>query len=90
MNITMDLQGMFQALGVFGFLLYIGSFAALQLRMLDGNGMVYTMCNLAAASLVLISLIYDFNLASALIQVSWIGIGCVGLMLRLRGTGDLR
>ena len=83
MEITLDLQGMFRALGVFGFLVYIGSFAALQLRLIDGNGLAYSLANLVAASLVLISLIYDFNLASALIQVSWIIVGVVGVGIRL-------
>ena len=86
MEITTDLQGMFQALGVCGVLVYIGAFAALQLKMIDGNSLTYTAMNLAAASLVLISLIYDFNLASALIQISWIIIGLVGLLVRLRSS----
>ena len=63
-EITVDLQGMFQTFGVFGFLLYIGSFAALQLRLIDGNSLTYTLANLAAAALVLISLIYDLNIRS--------------------------
>ncbi len=81
-TLSLDFQGLFRALGVCGFLLYIGTFGALQLRLLDGNGALYTALNIAAAGLVLISLIYDFNLASALIQLSWIGIGLVGLALR--------
>ena len=85
MEITVDLQGMFRTIGVFGFVLYIGSFAALQLKMMDGNSLSYTLLNLAAAGFVLVSLIYDFNLASALIQVSWIAIGLVGVALRVRG-----
>lgn len=82
-SLSLDFQGMFRALGVCGFLLYIGSFGALQLRLIDGNGALYTLLNIAAAALVLISLVYDFNLASALIQVSWVGIGVVGLALRM-------
>lgn len=74
---------MFRAFGVCGFLLYIGSFGALQLRLIDGNGVAYTLLNIAAAALVLISLIHDFNLASALIQISWVAIGGLGLALRL-------
>lgn len=83
MEFWVDFQGMFRALGVCGFLLYIGTFAALQFRLIDGNGALYTLLNIAAAALVLISLIYDFNLASALIQTSWVAIGMVGLALRL-------
>ncbi|MDA7428671.1 hypothetical protein PGB28_09385 [Primorskyibacter aestuariivivens] len=86
-TLSLDFQGMFRALGVCGFLLYIGTFAALQLRLIDGNGAPYTLLNIAAAALVLISLIHDFNLASALIQVSWVVIGIVGLGLRLGVRG---
>lgn len=81
-SVSLDFQGMFQALGVCGFLLYIGTFAALQFRLIDGNGVSYTLLNIAAAALVLISLIHDFNLASALIQISWVAIGIIGLGLR--------
>lgn len=84
LSLTLDTAGMFRTLGVFGFLLYIGSFAALQLRVIDGNSMLYTLLNLGAAALVLVSLIHEFNLASALIQTSWIVIGLVGVVLRLR------
>ena len=37
-----------------------------------------------AAALVAISLLAEFNLASALIQGSWIVIGTTGLALRVR------
>ncbi|MGY3439497.1 MULTISPECIES: CBU_0592 family membrane protein [unclassified Marinovum] len=87
MSLSLDVRGFFQALGVTGFLLYVGSFAALQLRLMDGNSAAYTLCNIAAALLVLISLIYDFNLASALIQTSWVIIGLAGLGLRFLRPG---
>ncbi|WP_417523582.1 CBU_0592 family membrane protein [Marinovum sp.] len=83
-QLSLDTRGFFEALGVTGFLFYVGSFAALQLRLLDGNSVAYTLCNIAAAGLVLVSLIHDFNLASALIQTSWVIIGLGGLGLRMR------
>ncbi|MDA7428670.1 hypothetical protein PGB28_09380 [Primorskyibacter aestuariivivens] len=70
-------------IGVLGFFFYIGGFAALQLEVLDGSGITYSVVNILAASLVLISLAGDFNLASAMIQASWIVIGFSGLSLRL-------
>lgn len=69
--------------GVFGFLVYIGAFAAVQIGRLDGNSNAYTLLNVLAASLVAISLLREFNLASALIQGSWIIIGLIGLGLRI-------
>ncbi len=72
-------MSIFQMIGVCGFVLYIASFAALQFRILDGNGFRYVVLNILAAIFVLISLVEAFNLASVLIQVSWIVIGIVGL-----------
>lgn len=66
-----------------GFLFYIGGFAALQLELLDGRGMAYSVVNILAAALVLISLAGEFNQASAMIQVSWVTIGLSGLCLRI-------
>ena len=66
--------------GLIGVALYLGAYAALQLGLLKGGGPAYTWLNLAAAAFVLTSLTADFNLASALIQISWITISLVGLV----------
>ena len=66
--------------GLLGVAFYLLGYAALQLGFLRGSGYMYTLLNLAGASFVLISLATDFNLASALIQVSWITISFVGLL----------
>lgn len=70
-----------QAAGVAGFLCYIIGFAGVQLGFIDGNSNGYTLLSLAGASLVLFSLIGAFNLASMLIQISWIII-CLAALLR--------
>lgn len=69
----------YNAAGMIGVLLYVGSYSALQFGKLDGNSIVYCLLNGCAASMVLISLIYDFNLASALIQVIWISVSLFGM-----------
>ncbi|MEE9429115.1 MAG: hypothetical protein V3V25_13315 [Paracoccaceae bacterium] len=77
--------GHLQLIGVLGFLIYVFSFGGVQFGWLDGNGWPYSFYNVLAASLVAISLVVEFNLSSALIQGSWIGIGLVGLSKRLFG-----
>ena len=77
-------MSIFQIVGVFGFFVYIASFALLQLRMIDGNSNLYSLLNIVGASLVLLSLMEAFNLASMLIQVSWIFIGIAGICMRYR------
>lgn len=72
----------YTAAGIAGFLAYVVAYGLLQVGRLDGNGVPYTLLNILAATLVLVSLLRDFNLASALIQVTWISLGLVGLLLR--------
>ena len=74
--------GPLELIGIAGFVCYIGAFGVVQFGLMDGNSMAYSLVNVLAASFVGISLIAEFNLASALIQVSWIVIGTVGLLLR--------
>jgi CRP-like cAMP-binding protein len=66
--------------GLIGVAFYIGSYAALQIGLLRGSGYPYTLLNLVAAILVLTSLTKEFNLSSAVIQITWIGISVVGLV----------
>ncbi len=67
------------AIGVVGMVMYLGSYFMLQLGMLQSNSATYCIANMLAASLVMVSLVHDFNLASALIQISWIAISAIGL-----------
>ncbi len=78
--------GAYEIIGVIGFFVYILAFGSVQFGLLDGNSTSYSLCNILAASLVAVSLIQDFNLASALIQGSWIVIGLIGLGLRTRNA----
>lgn len=87
MEFTTDLvetTTLLRSIGVLGFLLYMAGFAALQFEVLDGNNVGYCVINILAAACVLVSLSVDFNLASALIQCSWILIGTIGLAIRQR------
>lgn len=72
----------FTAVGVVGFLMYLIPYGMLQMGRLDGNGVFYCASNVFAATLVLISLVDQFNLASALTQTTWIMFGVVGMALR--------
>ncbi|MDE4133037.1 hypothetical protein PXK00_07935 [Phaeobacter sp. QD34_3] len=72
-----------QAIGVFGFSLYITAFTLLQTGRICGNSAAYTCFVVVAASCVLISLVSAFNLAAFLIQSSYVCIGLFGLGRRL-------
>lgn len=65
--------------GLTGVALYLAAYALLQKGLLRQDDASYFWLNLLAASMVLISLTSEFNLASALIQLSWILISLCGL-----------
>jgi CRP-like cAMP-binding protein len=69
-----------EAAGLLGVILYVGAYAALQSGLLRSNGYTYAAANLAAASLVLLSLTSDFNLSAATSQIVWIVISVFGLV----------
>jgi len=69
----------YDAIGLVGVVMYIIAYAALQLGWLRGSGYAYTVLNLVAAILVLVSLTNNFNLSSAIIQITWIVISIFGL-----------
>lgn len=73
-----------QFIGVIGFILYVGGFFLVQNGTVCGNGVLYPLSKVIAAVFVLMSLIGAFNLASFLIQVSYIGIGVYGVAMRFR------
>jgi len=88
MNVLLSEQ-VLELTGVAGFVFYMLSYTLLQLGKISGQCYTYTLLNILAASLVLVSLIHQFNLASALIQVSWIAISIVGI-IRIWSTGRKR
>ncbi len=73
-----------QFFGVLGFGIYITSFMLVQTGRLCGNGIRFPILQVTAAACVLISLTSAYNLASFLIQTSYICIGLFGICLRLR------
>ena len=78
----MDALTLLQICGLIGVAGYIGSFMAIQFRLMCGNSCAFSLLNILSAAFVLISLTEHFNLASALIQISWIVIGMSGLLFR--------
>ena len=75
---------MYDAIGLLGFGLYVLSYFLLTTHRLDSRTSAYFVINLIAASLVLVSLIGAFNLASLLIQVFWIVVSILAIARRYR------
>ncbi|WP_238364940.1 CBU_0592 family membrane protein [Mesobacterium pallidum] len=71
-------------LGFAGFILYVANYLSLSMRFVTSECLSYFVVNTLAASLVLVSLTHDFNMASLLIQVFWISIGVCAIGVRVR------
>ncbi|MEL6838817.1 MAG: hypothetical protein AAFP85_05960 [Pseudomonadota bacterium] len=83
---TLD-PGVFDAIGVAGFGLYVLNYTLLTFRRIQTDGILYFVINAIAASMVLIGLSSSFNLASAMIQVFWVGISLVAIVVRIHARG---
>jgi len=77
---VMGADSLHRAAGIAGVAFYLGSYSLLLSGILRGSGYAYASLNLVGAALVLFSLSREFNLASALIQISWIAISVFGLV----------
>ncbi|HEY3814317.1 MAG TPA: hypothetical protein VGL66_13920 [Caulobacteraceae bacterium] len=67
-------------IGLLGTLLILGAYAGVQFKRLDPHGLIALLLNLAGAALVLVSLYFKFNLASALLEAAWALIALVGII----------
>jgi hypothetical protein len=61
----------------------IVTYLLLQLGRLDGRSLTYSMLNAVGASLVLLSLAYDFNLSAFVIELFWVLISLIGIFRHL-------
>jgi hypothetical protein len=62
-----------------GTFLVVGAFFLLQLGKVKPTGIAYNLMNLSGAILLLISLCYNFNLASFVIELFWIAASLIGI-----------
>lgn len=66
--------------GVVAIAVYLASYAALQLGGIKGNGYLYPILNIIAASAVLLSLLETFSLSVAILGTCWIAISVIGIL----------
>ena len=71
---------LFKVAGYLGVAAYLGAYALLQMGVIKGNGFAYAQMNLAGASLILISLIAEWNQFSAIVQISFIVLSVAGMI----------
>lgn len=70
----------YQIAGYGGVVFYIGSYGCLQMGLVRGSSYTYAILNMIAAALVLVSLMRDWNMFSAVIQIAWISLSVAGIV----------
>lgn len=66
--------------GNVGVLLIIGTYLLLQLDKIKSNTLSYSMLNAIGACLIIVSLIFRFNLSAFIVEVFWLLISFVGIL----------
>jgi len=69
----------FDLIGNVGVLLMVVAYLLLQLEKLSGSALSYLLLNAAGAVLVMISLMFRFNLSAFLMEAFWLLISLYGL-----------
>lgn len=70
----------YDLLGNVGVFFIIISYLLLQLKKIESTNIFYSLMNLFGASLVIISLIENFNMSAFVIEVFWVGISAIGII----------
>jgi multidrug transporter EmrE-like cation transporter len=71
--------GLLDLIGNIGVVILIITFLMLQLNKLPSDGLTYSLLNAIGASLIVVSLFFDFNLSALLMEVFWVLISFVGI-----------
>ena len=66
-------------IGLIGVALLISTYALLQFDRIDPKGFWYSFNNMIVAILVTVSLLYNWNLASMVIEVFWFSLSVYGV-----------
>ena len=66
-------------LGNIGVVVIVITYLMLQLNKLSSDGLAYSLLNAIGASLIAISLVYDFNLSAFFMEVFWVLISLLGI-----------
>ena len=72
--------------GNVGVTMMVLAYLLLQMEKLRMNDLRYLLTNTIGAALVLVSLLYSFNLSAFLVEVFWLLISIYGLIKLLAGT----
>lgn len=69
--------------GLIGVFLILSAYFLLQIDRLSPDSVTFSLANTIGSSLILISLMFTWNLASGVIEIAWLSISCFGLVKSL-------
>ena len=70
--------------GNVGVVMLIITYLMLQLNKLSSDGLAYSILNACGAGLVVVSLLFNFNLSALIVEVFWVLISFVGIFRYFR------
>lgn len=76
--------GLIDLVGIIGVVIIVVAYLLLQLERLKSTDLIYSVMNAVGASLIVASLIVDFNLSALLMEVFWVLISFIGIGRHLR------
>lgn len=71
-------------IGTLGVLLILLTYFLLQTERIHAQAIPYSVMNLVGASLIAVSLMYDFNFSAFVIEICWIVISILGIVRTLK------
>jgi multidrug transporter EmrE-like cation transporter len=71
--------GPLDLIGNIGVVVLMITYLGLQLNKLSSDGLAYSLLNAIGASLVIVSLLFNFNLSALLMEVFWVLISLIGI-----------
>jgi hypothetical protein len=71
--------GLVDFVGMIGVVMIVVTYLLLQLNKLRSEDLAYSLLNAIGASLIVASLLVDFNLSALLMEVFWVLISCLGI-----------
>ena len=77
----------YDLVGTTGVVMILVAYFLAQTQRVSSQSLGYSAINLVGSVLIAISLVYDFNLASFIIEIAWISISIYGIVRARRTTG---
>ena len=74
--------------GTTGVVIILVTYFLLQTERLSSTEVIYSLLNLIGATLIAISLLYDFNVSAFIIEIAWMAISVYGIIRSARNKDE--